>query len=746
MSSLMITSNLHRNLKYTYCFLAAYIGVFFNPLESFGQNKKIDSLNIELNKHQQTDDIRARTLFELAAQKLQYDAVSALKSIDEIISLKEKIVNENIVSAAYRVKGIIFYHTSRYNEALVLLDKALIIDRKLKSYDGIGGDLGTIGLIHMTQSKFPEALKYYLESLSNFEKTKKNQVDIALTLVNIGTVYSEMGASNQAMNNYQKSYQLFKKINHYSGQSNTLANIGIIHFKNKDINEAIRYSKLSLKIVDSLGDLRGVARENGNLSAYYGELGMHDLALIYGLKAIEINKKISGKKSLGFNYQNVSSAYLKKGNYQLAKSYGLEAQKIGKELNVTEIKRETSLGLSEVYEALKMPDSALFYHKEFYKFADTISNDKKKNEIMKMGMQFDFDKKELSYQQKQVLADEQLKQQSLQLALNNAELQKGIQLRDLQKISLENQKLLNQEKEKQLIILKANEKLQINKVHALSQEQKLNKLELKQLWLYGLLAILVLASFIIYLINLYRIRQLRFKNVLQNQEALQNEILLKHQFQLTESELKAIRSQMNPHFIFNVLNSIEAYIMENDKKTASRLIQKFASLSRLILENSTKSLVSADKEWKALMLYTELEAMRYNNSFTFSFIVDEEIKLKTLFLPPMLVQPLIENAILHGLIVDQNPDAHLEVRLKKHNEGICITVEDNGIGIENKPKDNIKIGIKEKSIGLSSIKERIDIINSQINNCLASFSISASPSGNGTFATILLPHFENAQT
>lgn len=256
-----------------------------------------------------------------------------------------------------------------------------------------------------------------------------------------------------------------------------------------------------------------------------------------------------------------------------------------------------------------------------------------------------------------------------------------------------------------------------------------------------IILLIVSITIIILFASIYRIRQLRFKNSLQQQQALN----LSYQYQLSESELKAIRSQMNPHFIFNVLNSIEAYIMENDKKTASRLIQKFASLSRLILENSTKSLVAADREWKSLILYTELEAMRYNNSFTFNFKVDEQLQLKTLLLPPMLVQPLIENAILHGLIVDQHPDAHLEVQIKKHENGICINVEDNGTGIDNQSKTSKKTWVKEKSIGLVSIRERIDMINKQEENYKASFSINQRAEG-GTIAVICLPIFNEITT
>jgi tetratricopeptide (TPR) repeat protein len=255
-----------------------------------------------------------------------------------------------------------------------------------------------------------------------------------------------------------------------------------------------------------------------------------------------------------------------------------------------------------------------------------------------------------------------------------------------------------------------------------------------------IILLVVLVAITIFCISIYRIRQLRFKNSLQKQEAAQNELKLLHQYQLSESELKAIRSQMNPHFMFNVLNSIESYIMDSDRKTASRLIQKFASLTRLILENSTKSLVTADKEWKALMLYTELEATRYNNSFTYEFVADDNLELKTLFLPPMLIQPLIENAILHGLIAESNSDAHLTVRLEKIATGICITVSDNGLGMEKSAKMPKKLaGVKEKSIGITSIKERIEMINLQNKTTAASFSITAGENGAGTVAMVCLP-------
>jgi ligand-binding sensor domain-containing protein len=277
-----------------------------------------------------------------------------------------------------------------------------------------------------------------------------------------------------------------------------------------------------------------------------------------------------------------------------------------------------------------------------------------------------------------------------------------------------------------------------------SREEKLIITVLPHWYETNLFAVLVLATVSAVIFFLLK-RRIAF---------VRNQFLFKQK--LSESELKAMRAQMNPHFIFNVLNSIEAYVMDNEKVIASRLIQKFASLSRLILENSTRSLVTADREWKALMLYTELEAMRYSNSFSYDFIVAGQLELKTLLLPPMLIQPIIENAILHGLIVENKSGAHLEVKLQATATTVCITVSDNGLGIENTIKMPKKAGgVKEKSMGIASIKERIEMINLQYQTTIAKFSITGGARGesgergennSGTVAVIYLPRHYNVIT
>lgn len=251
-------------------------------------------------------------------------------------------------------------------------------------------------------------------------------------------------------------------------------------------------------------------------------------------------------------------------------------------------------------------------------------------------------------------------------------------------------------------------------------------------WFYGILVILFFL--LAYGIFRYRLNQSRKLNAMQlafnedlKQQLASKTAEVKSQMEhieaerkeklesdyrkrLSESELKAIRAQMNPHFMFNVLNSIESYILEKDAKAASRLVQKFAKLNRLVLENSAYSYVSVAREWEALNLYVELEALRFNNEFDYSFSTIGNIDMKNLFIPPMLVQPLIENAIHHGIRQQVGQRGEIQVAAQQDGDCICFTVIDNGAGLE-KLRSKPSHPYKKTSMGLATIEERLKLIN-----------------------------------
>ncbi len=216
---------------------------------------------------------------------------------------------------------------------------------------------------------------------------------------------------------------------------------------------------------------------------------------------------------------------------------------------------------------------------------------------------------------------------------------------------------------------------------------------------------------IIYLILHLRINAERAKGIAKKQEAELKQVKAEFARQIAESEMSALRAQMNPHFIFNVLNSINRYIMLNDSEVASRYLTQFARLIRLVLENSKTAKVSLEADMEALRLYINMEKLRFLDKFDYSIEVDDDIDQQFTQIPPLLIQPYVENAIWHGLMQKENGGL-LTIHLKAQNEHLLlVTIEDNGIGREQSALLKSKTAVSHKSHGLQMTKDRIAIVN-----------------------------------
>lgn len=189
----------------------------------------------------------------------------------------------------------------------------------------------------------------------------------------------------------------------------------------------------------------------------------------------------------------------------------------------------------------------------------------------------------------------------------------------------------------------------------------------KTTWFISISCMLILL--VIYFIFKNRIRRIK------NEEALKTTF----NKQIMLLEIKALRAQMNPHFIFNVINSIQDYISKSDSKSAQRYLTKFAKLIRLILDNSFEGEVLLSEEIKANELYIELEQLRFEDKFDFIFEIDEEIDIDSLIIPSMIIQPFLENAIKHGLR-HLDKKGKLKLLISKTKIDLIIIIEDNGIG------------------------------------------------------------------
>lgn len=176
---------------------------------------------------------------------------------------------------------------------------------------------------------------------------------------------------------------------------------------------------------------------------------------------------------------------------------------------------------------------------------------------------------------------------------------------------------------------------------------------------------------------------------------------------LAESQLTALQAQMNPHFVFNAINSIQNYILKNQKEEAYNYLAKFSHLIRMILYNSQKKIVILAKELEILSLYVELEQMRCKQSFDFEVDLNETIDENEVLLPPTLIQPLLENAIWHGLIPLKNRRGKLRLLFAIENNLLKVVIEDNGIGRNQSKRE--KPGIDHHSMALNLVNDRIQM-------------------------------------
>jgi sensor histidine kinase YesM len=207
----------------------------------------------------------------------------------------------------------------------------------------------------------------------------------------------------------------------------------------------------------------------------------------------------------------------------------------------------------------------------------------------------------------------------------------------------------------------------------------------------------------------------------RTQQIQQQNLQLKHQYlkhlnteferKLAHTEMVALRAQMNPHFIFNCLNSIKLYTLQNDSEQASAYLTKFARLIRLVLENSRAELVTLRNELEALQLYIELEAMRFKNKVSFNIEVFPDIDTQYFKIPPLLLQPFVENAIWHGLM-HKPQGGKVSISITQPSENLLhIEIIDNGIGRAKAAELKSKSAGKRKSFGMQVTADRIRMIN-----------------------------------
>ncbi|MBK8494161.1 MAG: histidine kinase [Chitinophagaceae bacterium] len=183
-----------------------------------------------------------------------------------------------------------------------------------------------------------------------------------------------------------------------------------------------------------------------------------------------------------------------------------------------------------------------------------------------------------------------------------------------------------------------------------------------------------------------------------------------YQFKMNELEAKALRAQMNPHFIFNCLNSIKSLIQQNENEKSVTYLTTFSKLIRTLLNNADKKEISLYDEIETCKLYLQLEAMRFDTKFSYVVNVDKAIDLKSIQVPALIIQPFIENAIWHG-IMPRNSTGHVSLNVIRKNGSIQVAIDDDGIGREASQQIKPNSNLAHQSKGVNLTKSRLELNN-----------------------------------
>ncbi len=255
--------------------------------------------------------------------------------------------------------------------------------------------------------------------------------------------------------------------------------------------------------------------------------------------------------------------------------------------------------------------------------------------------------------------------------------------------------------------------------------------QIQKTLLFSLIPVVVAFSFIVFIF--YRAKREAFFK--------QKETELK--LNISEVEMKALRAQINPHFIFNCLNSIHHYMHRNDVKLAGEYLVKFSQLIRYVLETSASRMVPLSDDLDILKIYMELEQLRMQHSFEFEIDTKKLQNLESIQIPPMMMQPFVENSIWHGLS-QKGAGGKIEIEISKENDMLQCVIVDNGRKTTSKDELGLS-SIKKTSLGMSLIKERLSVV-SEIYKVKADFEIidrmKSSLPQEGTCIKLTLPFDE----
>lgn len=546
-----------------------------------------------------------------------------------------------------------------------------------------------------------------LEKLKKESNTEKYFLGKIYALHALGVYYRNSTKYSKAITVLEEAIEIAEKIDNTTVKVILFNTIGSVYRKQNNVEKALMYHQNALVEAEQIKNLSSENRKSisvaeNNIGNLYMMLGQYDLALEKFEKALEVRKDLNDLKGLAINHQNIGKALEESGkvdlalkSYEKSLEYNIKNKSVVGEIicynsicNILIAKGDykEALQIAEAnYERVKGSKDKYYYCQTITKLGLAyIKNDKLEkatpivNEALEVAKNNNYDefKVENLFNLSELYTKLNDKESSFSYFKQAVEEEKRTKEK-LNSLFIKN------------LVSNFNVKPKFNSIEIFQDKEKLKNLSDGRNRNVLIITLISLALLSVALYSIYRQR------------------LLNNDRQVLLLEQQALQTQMNPHFLFNALNSIKLYIINNEQKNAVFYLNKFSKLIRNILDVSKVKEVSLKDELDTMDLYMSIENIRFNNEIKYVKKINPSLNLETIKLPPLLLQPFLENSIWHGLSSKEGDKEVVLSAFKVSKNLVEIDITDNGVGRKMAMEIKQRKSLKRKSIGLDLTKERL---------------------------------------
>ncbi len=520
-----------------------------------------------------------------------------------------------------------------------------------------------------------DSAEYYFKEALKIQEERKDDKGIASLLMRIGTVYHNRSAYIEASNYFYQALAVGEKKSLVPVQAVARGNLALVQQHMGNYGEAIEHYGKVLELFRSMGDTANMISALNNMGAACTQPAyLHlDSAAHFARAARALAEKTNNFRQLSTATNTLAGVYYERKQYDSAIQTYQYTIALGQKINNPQGVAIARHHLSDMYRLA--PDSILRRY--------GISPAARLDTALAL--------EKLALQSLHEMGDVQRESEAWEnmAIIHEAMKNYPAALQAHKHLKQYRDSIFNDEKKEAL--LKAKMNFEQEKKEAEHQAALHRQKTIRNSAIIGGAALLAIGGLLVWQRN-------------RRRSAVQKQREAELRSAIAETELKALHSQMNPHFIFNCLGSIADFIRKNDLEAADRYLTKFAKLIRMVLENSSEPSIPLTEDLQALRLYMELEALRTGRAFAYDIHVAEDISQEDTLIPPMILQPFVENSIWHG-VAGMKGTGKIDIHISEKAGRLECRIIDNGKG-RNQPGSRDETG-KSKSMGTSITRERL---------------------------------------